>query len=222
MQLVLLGPPGSGKGTLASDLVQVYQIPHISTGDIFRQMIKDKTPLGQKAESYISQGKLVPDDVTISMVRQRLQADDCKKGFMLDGFPRTLAQAEALDLILEESNRKISAVLNVIVSDALILYRLSGRRICSGCGKGFNTHTMPPVKEGICDDCGARLLQRDDDKEATVKKRLATYREQTQPLIDYYQRRQLVVPVDNSGKPGENTEDVKRDLAKKFAERIHP
>ena len=217
MQLVILGPPGSGKGTLAADLVKIYQIPHISTGDIFRKMIKEKTPMGLKAQSYISQGLLVPDDVTIEMVRQRLQADDCAEGFMLDGFPRTIVQAEALDHIMKKAGKKISAVLNVIVSDDLILYRLSGRRICSGCGKGYNTHTMPPQKAGICDDCGEKLLQRDDDKEETVKERLETYRRQTKPLIEYYQKRKLVVPVDNSGKPGENTEDVRNDL-KNFAE----
>lgn len=218
MQLMLLGPPGSGKGTLAKDLAEIYAIPHISTGDIFRSMIKAKTPLGIKAETYINKGKLVPDELTIAMVDDRLRQEDCEKGFMLDGFPRTLPQAEALETLLASLGRPLSAVLNVLVSDELILYRLSGRRICSGCGRGFNVNTMPPKQPGICDDCGGRLVQRDDDKEETVRQRLSTYSEQTKPLIAFYEKRSLLVDVDNSGKPGENISDVKRDLAHKIAE----
>lgn len=218
MKLILLGPPGSGKGTLAADLARMYHIRHISTGDIFRQMIREETELGLKASSYIEAGQLVPDDLTIAMVRQRLAADDCRSGFMLDGFPRTLPQAEALERMTQSMNCRIDAVLNVQVPDELILKRLSGRRMCRGCGRGYNIYSMPPKQENICDVCGDELIQRSDDQPETIRQRLETYREQTEPLIDYYASRDLLIDVDNSGKVGENLPDVDRALKNKLGD----
>lgn len=218
MRLILLGPPGSGKGTLAVDLARLYHIRHISTGDIFRQMIREKTELGQKASVYIDAGQLVPDDLTIAMVQERLASEDCRDGFMLDGFPRTLPQAEALDRLTSEMNCRIGAVLNVQVPDDLILRRLSGRRMCRGCGRGYNIYSMPPKQENICDVCGDQLIQRSDDQPETIRQRLNAYREQTEPLIDYYAQRDLLLDVDNSGKIGENLPDVDRALKSKLGD----
>ena len=218
MRLILLGPPGSGKGTLAVDLARLYHIRHISTGDIFRQMIREKTELGQKASVYIDAGQLVPDDLTIAMVQESLASDDCRDGFMLDGFPRTLPQAEALDRLTSDMNCRIDAVLNVQVPDDLILRRLSGRRMCRGCGRGYNIYSMPPKQENICDVCGDQLIQRSDDQPETIRQRLNAYREQTEPLIDYYAQRDLLLDVDNSGKIGENLPDVDRALKSKLGD----
>ncbi|MDD2578948.1 MAG: adenylate kinase [Eubacteriales bacterium] len=218
MRLILLGPPGSGKGTLAVDLARLYHIRHISTGDIFRQMIREKTELGQKASVYIDAGQLVPDDLTIAMVQERLASEDCRDGFMLDGFPRTLPQAEALDRLTSDMNCRIDAVLNVQVPDDLILRRLSGRRMCRGCGRGYNIYSMPPKQENICDVCGDQLIQRSDDQPETIRQRLNAYREQTEPLIDYYAQRDLLLDVDNSGKIGENLPDVDRALKSKLGD----
>ena len=218
MRLILLGPPGSGKGTLAVDLARLYHIRHISTGDIFRQMIREKTELGQKASVYIDAGQLVPDDLTIAMVQESLASEDCRDGFMLDGFPRTLPQAEALDRLTSDMNCRIDAVLNVQVPDDLILRRLSGRRMCRGCGRGYNIYSMPPKQENICDVCGDQLIQRSDDQPETIRQRLNAYREQTEPLIDYYAQRDLLLDVDNSGKIGENLPDVDRALKSKLGD----
>ncbi|MDD2441243.1 MAG: adenylate kinase [Clostridiaceae bacterium] len=199
MQLILLGPPGSGKGTLAADLEQLYEIPHISTGDIFRRNIREKTALGQEAETYIDSGALVPDALTITMVADRLEQDDCKRGFLLDGFPRTIVQADALARLNALQDKPLTAVLNLIVRDETILKRLSGRRMCPRCGRGYNIHSQKPRAAGICDDCQVTLVQRADDKEETILKRLQTYKEQTEPLIAYYRERGLLIDADNEG-----------------------
>ncbi len=218
MQLVLLGPPGSGKGTMAADLIRLYQIPHISTGDIFRKNIKEKTSLGQQAEEYIRNGGLVPDSLTISMVEDRLNQDDCQNGFMLDGFPRTLPQAQALNAILVRREQPLTAVLNISVSDQTVLKRLSGRRVCSSCGRTYNIHSMKSQAEGLCDDCGGQLIQRDDDKEETVQQRLRTYYQQTQPLVNFYSEQGLLVEIINEGEVGGRLEIVKAQLDAKMAQ----
>lgn len=186
MQLILLGPPGSGKGTLAADLIRLYQIPHISTGDIFRKNIKENTPLGLEAKQYMSSGGLVPDSVTIAMVADYLAQPDCANGFMLDGFPRTLPQAEALTAILAEKKMTLTAVLNLQASEQTIIERLAGRRVCTNCGQVYNVKNFPTKVEGVCDICGGTVIQRDDDKPQTVLNRLETYKNQTAPLVGYY------------------------------------
>lgn len=202
MRLILLGAPGSGKGTMASDLVKKYQIPHISTGDIFRLNIKNKTPLGLEADQYIQQGALVPDSVTIAMVADRLQQPDCKSGFLLDGFPRTVDQAEALQEMLKTAQSQLSAVVELELSDEEIVNRLTTRRICSACGKTYNLDSNPPVREGICDACGGTLYQREDDQPETIRKRLANYYRQTKPLSEYYASQNLLVRINNEGEVG--------------------
>ena len=218
MQIILLGAPGSGKGTLAADLVRIYNMPHISTGDIFRQNIKAKTELGQTASKYINSGALVPDEVTIAMVADRLAQPSCAAGFLLDGFPRTVAQAEALTSILADLNMALTAVLNLEVKEQTVIDRLSGRRVCAGCGQGYNVVSIPPKVDGICDLCGGKLVQRDDDKPETVMERLQTYRRQTEPLIGYYSRLGLLEIVDNEGAVGSTTEAVCKILDARLAQ----
>ena len=208
MRLILLGAPGSGKGTMAADLVQKYQIPHISTGDIFRLNIKSKTALGLEAEQYIQKGALVPDSVTIAMVADRLEQQDCQKGFLLDGFPRTVTQAEALDELLERRQLALNAVVELELSDESILARLSGRRVCSACGKTYNLSSYKPRQEGICDDCGGSLYQREDDKPETIRQRLVNYYRQTLPLSDYYEQKKLLVRINNEGEVGSSLQVV--------------
>ncbi|WP_413376871.1 adenylate kinase [Alkalihalobacillus sp. 1P02AB] len=186
MNLILMGLPGAGKGTQAERIVEKYQIPHISTGDMFRAAIKGQTDLGVKAKSFIDAGELVPDEVTIGIVRERLNEDDCKDGFLLDGFPRTVAQAEALEDILSSMGRKIDYVLNVDVPEQLLMDRLTGRRVSPTSGKTYHVIFNPPKVEGVCDLDGSELIQRDDDKPETVKKRLEVNQQQAQPLIDFY------------------------------------
>lgn len=188
MRLILLGAPGAGKGTQADILAEKLSVPHISTGDIFRYNIKNGTELGKKAKEYIDNGLLVPDEVTIGIVKDRIQLEDCKKGFILDGFPRTIPQAEYLDSVLEQMGITLDAALNIHVDDEKIIQRMSGRRTCPSCGKSYHVVFNPAKVDGICDSCGAKLVQRDDDKEETVIKRLNTYHEQTEPLIDYYKK----------------------------------
>ena len=202
MRLILLGAPGSGKGTMAADLVREYQIPHISTGDIFRQNIKANTPLGQEASQYIHQGALVPDTLTIAMVADRLEQADCQRGFLLDGFPRTVAQAEALTELLAKRQIALNAVVELELSDESILSRLTGRRVCSLCGRTYNIDSCRPQKEGICDACGGTLYQRDDDKPETIRQRLAHYYQLTLPLSDYYEHKKLLVRINNEGEVG--------------------
>ncbi|MBW1709298.1 MAG: adenylate kinase [Deltaproteobacteria bacterium] len=200
MNLVLLGPPGAGKGTQAKMLVEKYGIPQISTGDILRTNLKEQTELGIKAKKFMDAGDLVPDEVVIGIIDNRLKADDCQAGYMLDGFPRTVAQAEALDKILSERNSGIDDVISIEVPNDELLGRLTGRRTCRDCGQGYHVIFDPSQKEGACDKCGGELYQRDDDNEATVASRLEVYTEQTQPLIDYYQKKGLLRPVNGLGK----------------------
>lgn len=187
MNLVLMGLPGAGKGTQAEKIVEKYHIPHISTGDMFRAAIKDGTELGLKAKSFIDKGELVPDEVTIGIVRERLSKPDCQKGFLLDGFPRTVAQAEALENMLSELERPIDYVINVDVDKDILLERLTGRRICTECGATYHLVFNPPSKEGVCDRCGGELYQRADDNEETVQNRLEVNLKQTQPLLSFYE-----------------------------------
>ncbi|KKB34888.1 adenylate kinase [Bacillus thermotolerans] len=189
MNLVLMGLPGAGKGTQAEQIVEKYNIPHISTGDMFRAAIKEGTELGLKAKSYMDEGALVPDEVTIGIVRERLSKVDCEKGFLLDGFPRTVAQAEALENILEELDKKIDYVINIDVDKDILMERLTGRRICKDCGATYHLIFNPPAEEGKCDRCGGELYQRADDNEETVQNRLDVNLKQTEPLLDFYQQK---------------------------------
>lgn len=186
MNLVLMGLPGAGKGTQAEKIIEKYEIPHISTGDMFRAAIKDGTELGLKAKSFMDQGALVPDEVTIGIVKERLAKDDCKKGFLLDGFPRTVPQAEALDVLLKELDRQIHYVINIEVDTSKLMERLTGRRICKSCGATYHMVFNPPAQEGICGKCGGELYQRSDDNAETVGNRLEVNLKQTQPLLDFY------------------------------------
>ena len=198
MKLIMLGAPGAGKGTQAKKIAEKYQIPHISTGDIFRANIKNGTELGQKAKTYMDQGLLVPDELVVDLVMDRFAQDDCKNGYVLDGFPRTIPQAEALDAALEKARAKIDYAINVEVPDENIIRRMSGRRACVACGATYHIVHIPPKAEGVCDTCGKELILRDDDKPETVKKRLDVYHEQTQPLIDYYTEKGALVEVDGT------------------------
>jgi adenylate kinase len=201
MRIVLLGGPGSGKGTQAKKLTDKYQIPQISTGDIFRAAVKEGTPMGLKAKEYMDKGELVPDEVVVGVVKERLAKPDLDKGFMLDGFPRTLGQAQALDKIMAEITKGIDHAVLVDVPDEELMKRLTGRRTCrnSACGKMYHVMFNPPKKEGVCDACGSELYQRDDDSEATIRERLNVYAEQTAPLIDYYDNKGLLRRVEGVG-----------------------
>ena len=199
MYLVLLGPPGAGKGTQAERLEKELKLPHVSSGDLFRENMKNETQLGLLARKYIDKGQLVPDDVTIAMVRERLQRPDCDQGAILDGFPRTQPQAESLDKMLAELGRKLDGVLYIAVPDEELVRRLSGRWICGQCQTPYHAIFSPPAKEGVCDACGEVLYQRDDDKPETVRARLKVYHQQTAPLIDYYRRASLLLEVDGAG-----------------------
>lgn len=198
MKIIMLGAPGAGKGTQAKMLADKYGIPHISTGDIFRANIKNETELGKKAKEYMDQGLLVPDELTCNLVVDRIQQEDCNKGYILDGFPRTIPQAEALDKALTELNDKIDYAINVEVPDENIVGRMSGRRACVGCGATYHIVYNPTKAEGICDRCGKELILRDDDKPETVQKRLNVYHEQTQPLIDFYKNKGVLKEVDGT------------------------
>ena len=198
MKIIMLGAPGAGKGTQAKRIAEKYGIPHISTGDIFRANIKEGTDLGMKAKEFMDQGLLVPDEVTIGMLLDRIKKEDCVNGYVLDGFPRTIPQAESLTKALEEMGQKIDYAVDVDVPDENIVSRMSGRRACITCGATYHVQFAPPKAEGICDKCGAELVLRDDDKPETVQKRLTVYHEQTQPLIDYYRRAGVLVSVDGT------------------------
>lgn len=198
MRIIMLGAPGAGKGTQASRVAEKYGVPHISTGDIFRKNIKEQTELGLKAKSYMDQGMLVPDELVVEIVADRLTWDDCSKGYVLDGFPRTIPQAESLDEILEKLGQKIDYAINVEVADEVIVQRMSGRRACLTCGATYHTEYLRPKVEDVCDHDGAALVLRDDDKPETVKKRLQVYHEQTQPLMDYYQAQKKLREVDGT------------------------
>ena len=198
MRLVLLGPPGAGKGTQASAIVKKYNIPHISTGDIFRANIKEGTDLGKKAKEYMDKGLLVPDELVVSIVKDRLTKDDCANGFLLDGFPRTVNQAEALDAELLTMGINLNRVINIDANTNILIARAIGRRICKECGATYHVSFNPPKVEGVCDLDNAPLFQRDDDVEETVSTRINVYLDQTQPLIDYYQRKGLILNIDGT------------------------
>ena len=198
MKLIMLGAPGAGKGTQAKKIAEKYQIPHISTGDIFRANIKNGTELGKKAKTYMDQGLLVPDELVCDLVVDRVQQDDCKKGYILDGFPRTIPQAESLDAALSRLGEAVDYAINVEVPDENIVKRMGGRRACVGCGATYHLVYAAPKKEGICDNCGAELILRDDDKPETVTKRLSVYHEQTRPLISFYADKHVLYTVDGT------------------------
>jgi len=213
MRLILLGAPGSGKGTIAAELTKNYGILHISTGDIFRANMKEQTPLGQEAKSYIDQGSLVPDSITIAMIEDRLAQPDCEAGFMLDGFPRTIVQAQELDRILAKKSVALTAAISIEISDEEIKKRVSGRRVCIACGASYNIPFKPAKVEGICDACGGEVIQREDDKPETVLSRLKTYHEKTQPLIDYYKAQNLILTANNEVNYMMAFEEIKKGLA---------
>ncbi len=199
MRIVLLGAPGAGKGTQAKKLIEKYGMPQISTGDLLRAAVAAGTPLGKEAKSYMDKGELVPDSVVLGMVAERLKQDDCKKGYILDGFPRNTAQAETLDKMLVSLNMPLTAALSVDVPFEDLMKRLTGRRTCKSCGQMYNVFFKPPKKEGTCDKCSSDLFQRDDDKEATIKKRLEVYSAQTEPLIGYYKNKGILKSVAGTG-----------------------
>lgn len=198
MKIIMLGAPGAGKGTQAKRIAEKYTIPHISTGDIFRANIKNGTDLGKKAKEYMDQGLLVPDELTCDLVMDRIQQDDCKNGFVLDGFPRTIPQAEALDGALSKIGQKMDFAIDVDVPDENIVNRMGGRRACLSCGATYHVEFNPTKAEGVCDACGAQTVLRDDDKPETVQKRLTVYHDQTQPLIDYYKKQNILKSVDGT------------------------
>ena len=209
MHIILMGPPGAGKGTQAANLVKRYGILHISTGDMFREAVKEGTPLGKEAKSYMDAGKLVPDEVTIGIVRERLGRPDCKKGFILDGFPRTVEQADALNDILADNGLKLTGVLNINVPAADLIERAVGRRICKNCGHSFHVKFNPTKVEGVCDDCGGTTYQRADDSEETMKSRLSVYESSTRPLIEYYKKAGVYKEIDGR----QDIAKVEADLA---------
>ncbi len=198
MKIIMLGAPGAGKGTQAKKIAEKYSIPHISTGDILRANIKNDTELGKKAKGYMDQGLLVPDELIVDLVVDRFKVPDCKNGYVLDGFPRTIPQAEALDVALKAINEKVDFALNIDVPDEAIIERMSGRRACLNCGSTYHVQNSPSKVEGICDSCGSELVLRDDDKPETVLKRLQVYHDQTQPLIDFYKEKGIEVEIDGT------------------------
>jgi len=211
--IVLLGPPASGKGTQAARLKEMLDLPHVASGDLFRENLKNETELGQKAKVYMDRGELVPDDVTIAMVMERLSRPDCADGALLDGFPRTIAQAEALDQALAQQGHGISIVPYIAVPDEVLIERVSGRRLCRLCGESYHVRFNPPKQPGVCDKDGGELYQRDDDKPETVRKRLQVYWEQTSPLIDYYRDQGVLVEVDGDQPIDDVTADLRSAVA---------
>ncbi len=207
MKLVLLGAPGAGKGTQASNLAEMLQVPHISTGDIFRANMRENTPLGVKAKSYMDQGLLVPDELTVDLVMDRLAQEDCRNGYILDGFPRTIAQADAL-----AAKETLDAAVNIDVEDSAIIDRMGGRRVCPACGESYHVKYNPPKKEGVCDKCGQALIVRKDDVPETVQKRLEVYHEQTAPLISYYEKQGKLITVNGAQAPSQVTASIMEAL----------
>lgn len=214
MKIIMLGAPGAGKGTQAKKIAARYHVPHISTGDIFRANIKNDTALGKKAKTYMDQGLLVPDELVVDLVVDRLNQEDCEKGCVLDGFPRTIPQAEALDRALASLSQKVDFAINVEVPDENIVTRMGGRRACTGCGATYHLVYAPAKEEGICDTCGKELILREDDKPETVTRRLQVYHEQTQPLIDYYTRAGILKEVDGTA----DIEDVFHEITEILGE----
>ena len=212
MRIIMLGAPGAGKGTQAKKIAEKYGIPHISTGDILRANIKNGTELGAKAKTYMDKGLLVPDELVCDLVVDRIQQDDCKNGFILDGFPRTIPQAEALKAALTAIEEKMEYAIDIDVPDENIINRMAGRRACVGCGATYHVEFNPTKVEGVCDVCGEKLILRDDDKPETVKKRLDVYHEQTQPLIDFYKKEGILVTVDGTQSMDKVFEDILKVL----------
>ncbi len=212
MRIVLVGPPGAGKGTHAKILKERFKVPHIATGDLLRLKTQDGSEIGKRAKAVMDKGQLVPDEMVIEMIRERLKEPDAKKGFILDGFPRTVEQAKALDKMLAELAIKLDTVLDFEVSEKIVLNRLSGRRICPKCNAGYHVHNIPPKQEGICDACGAKLVQRKDDEPATVLERLKVYKERTAPLIDYYEKKGIRSAIDGDLE----VEPLQKELGKIF------
>ena len=212
MKLILLGPPGVGKGTQAVKVCSEYSIPHISTGDILREAVKNQTEVGLQAKNYMDRGELVPDSVVIQLVKDRILQSDCNEGFLLDGFPRTVAQAHALDCQLDTLKQPIDCVVQLDADEDEIVKRLTGRRMCPECGKGYHIAFLKPKKDGICDQCNAELIQRFDDTETTVRRRLTVYHEKTHDLIDYYKRQEKLIPVDAS----RDIDVIKNDIIEKL------
>ena len=208
MNIILMGLPGAGKGTQASEIVKKFPIPHISTGDMFRKAIKDETDLGKEAKSYMDRGELVPDEVTVGIVKERISEDDAKKGFLLDGFPRTIEQAEALNSIMSELDRNIDAVINIEVPEEELMNRLTGRRICEKCGTTYHLVFNPPKVDGICDIDGGKLYQREDDNPETVSNRLSVNVKQSKPILEYYNNKGVLKNIDGSKDIDEVTDDV--------------
>ena len=208
MNIILMGLPGAGKGTQASEIVKKFPIPHISTGDMFRKAIKDETDLGKEAKSYMDRGELVPDEVTVGIVKERISEDDAKKGFLLDGFPRTIEQAEALNNIMSELDREIDAVINIEVPEEELMNRLTGRRICEKCGTTYHLVFNPPKVDGICDIDGGKLYQREDDNPETVSNRLSVNVKQSKPILEYYDEKGVLKNIDGAKDIDEVTKDV--------------
>ncbi|HDD3948068.1 TPA: adenylate kinase [Staphylococcus aureus] len=208
MNIILMGLPGAGKGTQASEIVKKFPIPHISTGDMFRKAIKEETELGKEAKSYMDRGELVPDEVTVGIVKERISEDDAKKGFLLDGFPRTIEQAEALNNIMSELDRNIDAVINIEVPEEELMNRLTGRRICKSCGTTYHLVFNPPKVEGICDIDGGKLYQREDDNPETVANRLSVNIKQSKPILDFYDQKGVLKNIDGSKDISDVTKDV--------------
>lgn len=214
MFMIIMGPPGAGKGTQAVNIVDTYKVPHISTGDMFREAMKNETEMGKLAKSYIEKGNLVPDDVTVGIVRERLHQADCANGFLLDGFPRNESQAVALDNILKELNKKLDFAINIKVDNEKLIKRIVGRRICKNCGATFHIEYNKPKKEGICDNCGEALIQRKDDTVETATNRLDVYDKQTAPLLEYYSKQGLLVNVNGDQSLEKVFADIKAGLTK--------
>lgn len=212
MRLILLGPPGAGKGTQAASIVEQYKIPHISTGDIFRKNIKEGTDLGNEAKAYMDKGELVPDSLVVALVEDRLTWEDAKEGFLLDGFPRTIAQAEALDCVLSKMDCALNRVINIKVDSSILVERAVGRRICKSCGATYHIKFNSSKVEGVCDVCGGELYQRNDDNEETVANRIKVYSEETSPLIEYYTNKDVILNVDGQQDISKVFEDIKSAL----------
>jgi len=209
VRLLLMGAPGAGKGTQAALLKNAYNIPHVSTGDMFREAIKLDSELGKKVKAYMDKGELVPDSVTVEVMGDRLAKDDCKDGFLLDGYPRTLKQGQELDLLLKRLNIKLDKVFNFVVKEEILIRRILGRRVCKKCGAGYHVDTLKPKVEGVCDVCGGELISRKDDTYETIKNRISVYEKQTKPLVEYYEKQDLLVELDGSKDLNETFVEIK-------------